>query len=156
MDKTFFLDSLVKFSISDLQSIEYSKATQKSYYPDDPCKENQDILFHQTLFGRNGKSMEWFSVFDGHGSDGHHCTRFASVSLAQQYQMAAKNYESAGDLNVNDISKYALIYAHISTHKELVGHVDINSSRSGTTATTLLFLSDVDICVLAILVTHVA
>lgn len=62
--------------------IEYAYWTQRGYYPDDPHKENQDEYSIDLGFaGEETGAM--FAVYDGHGTGGHDCARFAKRKLPQ-------------------------------------------------------------------------
>eukprot|EP00934_Nitzschia_sp_Nitz4_P001750 Nitzschia sp. Nitz4//scaffold45_size130396//50918//52758//NITZ4_003444-RA/size130396-snap-gene-0.138-mRNA-1//-1//CDS//3329552383//1750//frame0 len=62
--------------------VSYAYRSQRGYYPDDPLKANQDRYGITLNFaGEGGDAM--FSVFDGHGTDGHHAAAFAKKKLPQ-------------------------------------------------------------------------
>lgn len=54
----------------------FSRATQRGHYPDEPNKQNQDSCLAIPQLGEF-KDISFFAVFDGHGKDGHLCSRYA-------------------------------------------------------------------------------
>ena len=52
------------------------RATQRGHYPDEPKKDNQDSCIVLPQLGEF-KDISFFGVFDGHGKDGHLCSRYA-------------------------------------------------------------------------------
>jgi cGMP-dependent protein kinase len=108
-------------------------ATQRGYYPDEPEKPNQDETKIQVGILNSG-SVHWFSVFDGHGPDGHKCSELASQKIPELFLCECDT--SGGDI------KAALNTAHMDTHKVMLADPTIDSSQSGTTAVTLLLGND--------------
>lgn len=72
--------------------IKYGYVSQRGYYPDSPNKENQDSFLVVPSFEIQPKDEQpataaFFGVFDGHGKDGHLCSRFVKkrVSIVIYY-----------------------------------------------------------------------
>ena len=66
-------------------SIKYAWVSQRGYYPDSPDKDNQDSCsVAPNLFEKNGSlpTVAMFGVYDGHGPDGHLCSRFVSSQVS--------------------------------------------------------------------------
>ena len=60
--------------------LKYAHWTQRGYYPDDPGKENQDVVgVHENFSG--SPTHAWMAVFDGHGPAGGDCSRYAAKKL---------------------------------------------------------------------------
>ncbi len=109
-----------------------ASATQRGYYPDQHDKPNQDRAKMQMGIANNGH-MHWFSAFDGHGTEGHHCAEFATKQIPKLFAEEMKR-------NGGNTHK-ALKFSHEQ------GHADLGSSKtddkySGTTASTLLLEGD--------------
>ena len=67
--------------VHDGISIKYAWVSQRGYYPDAPDKDNQDSCCVIPNIFENDEEMPkvaLFGVFDGHGSEGHLCSRFVS------------------------------------------------------------------------------
>lgn len=60
-------------------TIKYAYASQRGYYPDTPDKENQDSYSVLPKIGVEGitDDIALFGVYDGHGYEGHHISRYA-------------------------------------------------------------------------------
>eukprot|EP00957_Ditylum_brightwellii_P042592 3225071-Ditylum_brightwellii.AAC.1 len=74
----------IKVLFSEQQKIDgfghfaYSAASLKGYYPDDSQKKNQDMFDAKIdIAGIQGHHL--FSVYDGHGPDGHHVSQSAKT-----------------------------------------------------------------------------
>ena len=61
---------------------QYAQWTQRGYYPDDPHKENQDEYQVQHPFTNSDRDA-MLAVYDGHGSHGHSCARYAKKHLGK-------------------------------------------------------------------------
>jgi len=108
--------------------------TQRGYYPNDHNKTNQDaFVCNAKVKLKNNHRMSWFSVFDGHGPDGHKCSEYVSNSLQTHFNNALSTLGSV---------KSAFISAHLLMHDHIKNVDDISTDLSGTTATTLLFDGD--------------
>ena len=103
-------------------------ATQRGYYPFEPEKPNQDASKSQVGIAHEA-GLHWFSVFDGHGPEGHQCSDFATENIPRIFVS-----EVSGGRDV----KTALERAHLTTHHNLLTSTTIDCSQSGTTAVTLL------------------
>jgi hypothetical protein len=60
-------------------TIKYAYASQRGYYPDTPDKENQDSYSVLPKINVDGitDDIALFGVYDGHGYEGHHISRYA-------------------------------------------------------------------------------
>ena len=68
-------------------SVKYAWASQRGYYPDSPDKDNQDSCsVAPSLFEKIATlpSVALFGVYDGHGTDGHLCSRFVSSQVVMK------------------------------------------------------------------------
>lgn len=113
------------------------RATQRGHYPDEPNKQNQDSCIALVQLGNN-KDISFFGVFDGHGKDGHLCSRYAKEYL---YKNIIANLEEAGpgpDYDMEDI----LTRAHLTTNSGLRKDNAIDDTLSGTTSISLLLHGD--------------
>jgi hypothetical protein len=66
--------------------IKYAYVSQRGYYPDTPNKENQDSFLVVPSFDIQAKdtpkaTAAFFGVFDGHGKDGHLCSRYVKEKV---------------------------------------------------------------------------
>jgi serine/threonine protein phosphatase PrpC len=62
--------------------VQFAYWTQRGYYPETPHKENQDCWSVDLQFA--GEQMDaMVGVYDGHGTDGHTCARYAAHNLPQ-------------------------------------------------------------------------
>lgn len=110
----------------------WSSGTQRGYYADFHDKPNQDDKTVQLGIAEEG-SAHWFSVYDGHGRDGHKCAAFARKEISKEFQRRAASGESV---------QSALEKAHMDIHERLIAIEEIETEQSGTTATTLLLMDD--------------
>jgi serine/threonine protein phosphatase PrpC len=108
--------------------VRWATASQRGYYPFEPDKPNQDASKSQVGIV-NGGSLHWFSVFDGHGPDGHKCAEYAAVNIPTLF---ASEVSSGGSV------KSALEKSHLTTHEHILAESSIDSRQSGTTAVSLL------------------
>lgn len=131
LDKSLKIEKVDHTYLASGRRIQWSMASQRGYYPDDKDKKNQDIAYATVVKDASGHLLHCFSVFDGHGPEGHRCAQFAAETLYPAFEK-----QSLHPLDV------ALERAHVATHKALVKNENIDSSRSGTTATSVLFQSD--------------
>ena len=130
--------------------IKWATASQKGYYPDNKDIENQDSFKVQMICKDLENPFFCFSIFDGHGAEGHKCSHYASEKLPERFEeqvvskrVSSHKCETKSNQTVSPmIVKSALFDSHVSVHKELSKEIGINSTRSGTTATNLVFLSD--------------
>jgi hypothetical protein len=69
-------------------SVRWATASQRGYYPFEPDKPNQDANKSQVGIV-NGSNLHWFSVFDGHGPDGHSLRvgRKSSLNLSSRLRL---------------------------------------------------------------------
>jgi hypothetical protein len=73
-------------------SIKYAWVSQRGYYPDTPDKDNQDSCsVAPSLFEKNGTlpTVAMFGVYDGHGAEGHLCSRFVSSQVSCESHVIA-------------------------------------------------------------------
>lgn len=117
--------------------VRWASGTQSGYDPDLPNKPNQDRFVVQ--LGMTQKSyVDWFGVYDGNGSNGHHCSEFARQQLPKEFEKRVASGESVLSAVGN---------AYKDVHKRLIERSDTETEISGTTATTLLLTNDK--CVIA-------
>merc|ERR1719215_1671109 len=125
--------------------IKWATASQKGYYPDNKDIENQDSFKVQMICKDLENPFFCFSIFDGHGAEGHKCSHYASEKLPERFEeqvvskrVSSHKCETKSNQTVSPmIVKSALFDSHVSVHKELSKEIGINSTRSGTTATIL-------------------
>jgi len=60
--------------------VRYASSTQRGYYPDEPSKNNQDAISITKKFAGEDGDL-FFGVYDGHGSDGDDCAKYAREHL---------------------------------------------------------------------------
>jgi serine/threonine protein phosphatase PrpC len=108
--------------------VRWGSASQRGYYPFEPDKPNQDASKSQVGIVNEG-NLHWFSVFDGHGPDGHKCAEYATVNIPTLF---------ASEVSRGGSVKSALETAHLTTHEHILTESSIDSRQSGTTAVSLL------------------
>ena len=62
-------------------TIKYAWASQRGYYPDAPDKENQDSFSAEPHLSSSLPDVALFGVYDGHGGEGHVCSRFVRTQV---------------------------------------------------------------------------
>jgi serine/threonine protein phosphatase PrpC len=62
--------------------VKYAYVTQRGYYPDTPDKANQDTFIVRKDVGGDPEAI-FFGVFDGHGTAGTECAKFACEKVSQ-------------------------------------------------------------------------
>ena len=152
LDKELIVEDVESITLSKGgRMIKWATASQKGYYPDNKDKEIQDSVKVHLKCKDSNYAFVCFSVFDGHGAEGHKCSRFASENLPEFFEKQVLGMNDASvvegiscsNQTVSPINaQRALFNSHVSVHKELSKKIGINSTRSGTTATNLIFLSD--------------
>lgn len=98
-------------------------------------KINQDNFFIEKNFFENDEQF-YVGVCDGHGSYGHVCSDFISNHLPDYLNIAYK--QNKASLSMNTI----IIDAFISFNNELINETYIDSSFSGSTCVSIIFLED--------------
>lgn len=66
-------------------AIKYAWVSQRGYYPDSLDKDNQDSCSAAPcIFPKDGilPEIALFGVYDGHGPQGHLCSRFVSTQVS--------------------------------------------------------------------------
>jgi len=61
----------------------YAWMSQRGYYPEDLDKDNQDAYSITTTMDRD---IAFFAVYDGHGRDGHLCSRYVRDKVPKIYR----------------------------------------------------------------------
>jgi len=97
-------------------------ASQKGYYPSDPMKENQDSFDIRIA---DGAKNYFFSVYDGHGPDGHSCSRLCKTMIGDIYEE---------HLSEGCTTKVSITKAHTETHDIMSKSAAINAELSGSTS----------------------
>lgn len=97
-------------------------ASQKGYYPSDPMKENQDSFDIRIA---DDAQNYFFSVYDGHGPDGHSCSRLCKTMIGDIYEE---------HLSEGCTTKVSITKAHTETHDIMSKSAAINAELSGTTS----------------------
>lgn len=121
------------------QVFRWATATQRGYYPNEHDKPNQDAFAaHKELSCVNGDTVHWFSVYDGHGPHGHKCSEIAATDIPYDIGLAL-----GSGLN----AKLAMEKAHLAAHDQMCHDGNIDTSQSGTTATSVM-LRDNGHCVI--------
>ena len=106
--------------------------SQKGYYPSELQRPNQDSTkAHLEISGSEG-NLNWFSVCDGHGPNGDKASEYVAGELLKLFVF---DYSRGKDINAS------LTAAHAAAHDNIVNNAEIDTSHSGTTATTLLINS---------------
>ena len=108
--------------------VRWATASQRGYYPFEPDKPNQDANKSQVGIV-NGGNLHWFSVFDGHGPDGHKCAEYATLNIPTLF---------ASEVSRGGSVKSALEKSHLTTHEQILTESSIDTRQSGTTAVSLL------------------
>ena len=106
--------------------LEYSVLSQRAYY-----KENQDNFIIRTQIQGN-PNVHFFWVFDGHGQFGAQCSNFVEERIIEVL---------SNDPTLFDDPIKAYNSAFPVTNSEL-HHSEIDDSRSGTIAITLLSIGN--------------
>lgn len=55
------------------------------FFPLAPDKDNQDACISMPVFGNPADQQAFFAIFDGHGRDGHYCSRFAKDNVIDSF-----------------------------------------------------------------------
>jgi serine/threonine protein phosphatase PrpC len=113
--------------------LRWATASQRGYYPNDPNKPNQDASIVQAHIVKGRAGRHWFSVFDGHGPDGHKCSEFVRKHL---HELCFSKLDGGTDTNS------AIVDSHLTLHDQMLQEPDIDVSLSGTTAVTLCLEND--------------
>eukprot|EP01039_Chlorochromonas_danica_P011259 gene11259-12558_t len=113
----------------------YAWMSQRGYYPESLDKENQDAFLIVPSFGRAVDQQAFFSVFDGHGRDGHHCARYARDHLGKNI-LDKFDRIPVGSMNSKTI-KQALNVSHYLTNEAMHTDKRFDDSLSGTTAISM-------------------
>jgi serine/threonine protein phosphatase PrpC len=71
----------------------------------------------------------WFSIFHGHGPDGHKCAEYSTANIPTLF---------ASEVSRGGSGKSALEQSHLTTHEHILTESSIDSRQSGTTAVSLL------------------
>jgi serine/threonine protein phosphatase PrpC len=108
--------------------VRWATASQRGYYPFEPDKPNQDASKSQAGIANEG-TLHWFSVFDGHGPDGHKCAKYATEHIPTLF---VSEVSSGGSV------KSALEKSHLTTHEHILTESSFDTRQSGTTAVSLL------------------
>jgi len=109
------------------ESLSFSTASIRGYYPDQHDKPNQDAAFSCVIEYKNGNSY-LFSVYDGHGPSGDQCAIYASRNIPKLFETELTN------ANITTV----LEEIHLMTHKQLMDDPGIDESLSGSTAVSLI------------------
>eukprot|EP01041_Mallomonas_annulata_P000526 gene526-1002_t len=113
-------------------NLTYAWVSQRGFYPDAPHKENQDSYSIIPHLG-NVKEQPFFAIYDGHGTCGHECSRFARDNL---HEILKGMIAVCGS---SPAVKEALRQTHLLTNDYLRRNPLIDDSLSGTTAISALF-----------------
>ena len=114
------------FQLNGKGTIRCAVASHRGHYPDNLDRPNQDSAFLNPI---NEENMMMFSVYDGHGPDGHKCSQHARDNIPS---LLEKSLKTNGDV------KYALDSAHVQAHRQIVEDPNIDDKFSGTTSTCVL------------------
>lgn len=79
--------SVLTMSISGID-FNYAYVSLRGYYPEDLEKENQDSYSIIPAMDRN---VAFFAVYDGHGKEGHKCSRFVRDKVLSFYTELQKS-----------------------------------------------------------------
>ena len=109
------------------ETLSFSTASIRGYYPDQHDKPNQDAAFSCVIEYTNGNSY-LFSVYDGHGPSGDQCAIYASRKIPKLFETELTN------ANITTV----LEEIHLMTHKQLMDDPGIDESLSGSTAVSLI------------------
>jgi serine/threonine protein phosphatase PrpC len=124
-------------SLSCGKQFRWAAASQRGYYPEEAEKPNQDSCKCEAGIA-NGGNLHWFSVFDGHGPDGHTCSQYAAELIPKLF---------VSELSRGVHVRTSIERAHIDTHKHMLAESTIDVRQSGTTAVS--FLLDNNKCLVA-------
>ena len=128
------VSSISRSQLTSGREFQVCAGTQQGYRSNYNTKTNQDaFVCNAEVTLANNRSMSWFSVFDGHGVDGHKCSKYVSQNLQARFKNALPTLGSV---------KSALISAHLLLHDCIKNLGDINTDLSGTTSTALVFVGD--------------
>jgi len=120
------IESKRTFKLNGRGMINCAMATHRGFYPDKLDKPNQDSAFLKPILE---DEVMMFSVYDGHGPDGHKCSQYARKNVPELFEKALA---TTGDM------KSALDIAHVQAHKDMLKDSSIDDKFSGTTASTVL------------------
>jgi len=71
------------------RKITYAVLTQKGFYPDNMLKPNQDAYSVKHNIGGEDDAS-FFSVFDGHGDEGHQCATYVKSNLVKKVDQISR------------------------------------------------------------------
>ena len=124
------------YVISKKRQLRYGISSQKGYYLYNEERENQDTFLVCETHAPGANPFKWFSIFDGHGPEGHRCSQFVADYLP-------KTFENKLCTSPLDNSTPMLLAECFSNAQQnLVSGNAVECSRSGTTATSMLVASD--------------
>lgn len=110
----------------------------RGYYPNQKLKPNQDSLIISSVFGDHNLSQSFFGVFDGHGIDGHYCSRYVKENLPRNLlnELVLIRYTTEED--EEEIIKDILLNAHLVTNEDMHEDKRFDDTLSGTTSISIL------------------
>lgn len=114
------------FTMRNNGTISCGMVTQRGYYPGTKDNPNQDA---GSMCPVSERGFMLFSIYDGHGLDGHKCSNYANEKLPTIFE---NSLNTSGDVYVALETAYAL------THRQLLRDPSIDDALSGTTATVAL------------------
>eukprot|EP00949_MAST-11_sp_MAST-11-sp1_P002531 g2531.t1 len=110
---------------------EYHGVSKKGYAPYNAKKDNQDICFMKEDPGTNAF---FFGVFDGHGEQGHHVTRFVKRNLPGAVVTNPKWLSDVGGAMRDEILK---------AEQQLLRNRSIDTALSGSTCCCATIRGDI-------------
>lgn len=115
----------------------------RGYYPSERLKPNQDSLIISSMFGEAKLSQSFFGVFDGHGRDGHFCSRFVKEFLPKNL-LRSINFTTLplSEEQEEEAIKQILIDTHLKTNAEMHQDGRFDDNLSGTTSISILIRRD--------------
>jgi serine/threonine protein phosphatase PrpC len=142
--------------------LKYAHWTQRGYYPDDPHKENQDVVgVHENFSG--SPTHAFMAVFDGHGPAGGDCSRYVAKKLptllsdkiadVRRRKVARSSHgepTTTGGNNRENVSEShpvltpdecqsCIHQAFVETNQAMHRSIMVEDQLSGTTAIGVLF-----------------
>jgi hypothetical protein len=73
--------SVLSMSLAGID-FDYAYVSLRGYYPEDLDKENQDSY---SILPAMDCNLAFFAVYDGHGKEGHKCSRFVRDKVLSFY-----------------------------------------------------------------------
>lgn len=135
--KRFEIEDTRTLKLKGGLSVAFAAASQGGYYPSGKDKANQDAFISGSVVKNKKKNHGiLFAVFDGHGPNGHVCSRAAKDYVEQEFIRGMQDSTVRDELD-SSFSHVLKSSYHKSSLKLVNGDANVDASLSGTTAVSL-------------------